>query len=193
MKAVCDRAVSVTTDYGTEAGLGFVPPSLCPTSTGSSPYATTASEASADNDDLGSLLDEGSLGGIGDLENVRTNSSLCNCCEAAPHTRGQRWCMTCHSDICGCFRGAKQQGEEAKSRFMMVIKKGGIQVRPIINDWKFSLAAYGRGSVRPPFDFMSYAMDFGLSSGLRNNNKLTWMTEGKYCSYRCEWERMAEP
>ena len=69
-----------------EAGLGFVPPSLCSTAStaSSSPHTTTASEASADStSDFGSLLDEGSLDGIGYLENVRTNSSLCHCCEVA--------------------------------------------------------------------------------------------------------------
>ena len=101
--------------------------------------------------------------------------------------------MACHSDICVCFRTANNQGEEAQAIVMMLRKVGGEQLRTCINDWETSLAAYGRGSVRPPFDFMSYAMDLGLSSGLMNNNKSLWMTEGNNCSYRWELERIPEP
>ena len=89
-------------DAGTKLGLleqatlGFALPSLCSTasSASSSPHTTTTSGESADSSScFGSLLDDGNLDSIGDLENVQTISSLCQCCEAAPRTRGQRWCM----------------------------------------------------------------------------------------------------
>ena len=145
-----------------EADLGFAPPSLCSTasSASSSPHTTASSEESADStSDFGSLLDEGRLDGIVNFENVRTILIHWNCCKIAPHTRGQRWCMACHSDICGCFRRATKTKRRSTSKIHDGEEMCGEQLRIFIADWKSSLAAYGRGSVRAPFNFKNYAMD----------------------------------
>ncbi len=71
---------------------------------------------------------------------------------------------------------ARQQGKEQHAAFKMIVKVGGAILAEAPNEFDKQTVQFGRGNVRPPFDWLQYKQKIFATSSVTNRNAMTWFT-----------------
>ena len=138
--------------------------------------ASSASEA-----DLSSLTD-GDMDSImcepcdqGSVEVVAPG--MCDLCKIRPKKRNQRFCEEDHNIIAtirSTFRQGK--GNQEFQAFKLIVKTGGGPLKKMVSDWTAEMMGFGKGSKRPPIDFLQYAQNINIGSNVQVGTDLAWMS-----------------